>query len=150
MRNSVKVRDLGYERAMRETRELDRLTVTVGVQADEGADDDGVRNVDKAFWNEYGTRRIPERSFMRSAFDENETELTATIQRLWSGALAGKLTAERAARLLGQMHEDHVKRKVRTGPFDPNAQSTVDAKGSSRPLIDTGQMVNSIRYNVVS
>ncbi len=30
----------------------------------------------------------------------------------------------------------------------PNAQATIDAKGSSNPLVDTGQMVGSIDYKV--
>ena len=136
-------RDLGYRKIMREIHKLERTTVTVGIQANESGD-----VIDKAFYNEYGTENIPERSFIRAAFDENRADIDTTIGRLWGGVMRGKLAAKRAAAILGQRHQDQVKTKVRNGPFTPNADSTVAAKGSSKPLIDTKEMVNSIRYEV--
>jgi len=53
-----------------------------------------------------------------------------------------------AANLLG----DATKGRIQEFAIDlrdpPNAQSTVDAKGSSNPLVDTGQMIGSIDYKV--
>lgn len=140
---AVTERDLGYARIMREMHKLERTTVTVGIQSSESGE-----VIDKAFYNEYGTGRIPERSFIRAAFDENRADIDTTIGRLWNGVMQGTINATRAASILGQRHEDQVKTKVRNGPFTPNAQRTIDAKGSSKPLIDTGEMVNSIRYEV--
>lgn len=151
---AVVERDLGYAKIMREMHKLGRMTVTVGIQSDASSDEDGVQIVEKAFWNEYGTQnedgtsRIPERSFIRASFDENRTDIDKTIDRLWNGVMDGKLNAARAGAILGQHHEDQVKRYVRTGSFTENAASTIAAKGSSKPLIDTSEMVNSIRYEV--
>lgn len=147
-RNAVIDRDLGYAKIMRELGKLERTTVTVGLQSDAGSDDEGVRNVDKGFWNEFGTSRIPERSFLRAAFDENRKDIDNTVDRLWNGVMQGKLDARRAANILGQRHEDQVKFKVRNGPFAPNSPATIALKGSDKPLIDNADMVNSIRYEV--
>ena len=142
-------RDLGYRKIMRELHKLEGMTVNVGVQSNESGD-----IIDKAFYNEYGTKneddtvRIPERSFIRSAFDENREDINTTIERVWKGVIQGKLNAKRAASIVGQRHQDQVKTKVRNGPFTPNADSTIASKGSSKPLIDTKEMVNSIRYEV--
>lgn len=151
---AVTERDLGYAKIMRELIKLERTVVKVGIQSDAGSDDDGVQIVDKAFWNEFGTNnedgttRIPERSFVRASFDENRKDIDTTIDRLWNGVIEGKINASRAAAILGQRHEDQVKKYVRTGSFEANAASTIAAKGSSKPLINTGEMVNSIRYEV--
>ena len=147
-RKGVTERDLGWGDILREMRRLEHTTVTVGLQSDSGSDDEGVRNVDKAYWNEYGTRQIPERSFIRAGFDENRQDIDRTVDRIWNGVKLGRLTADRGAHILGQRHEDQVKQKARNGPFAPNSPTTVDMKGSSKPLIDSGQMVNSIRYDV--
>lgn len=148
MAENVKVKDLGWGNILRQLGELDHIDVLVGVQADAGADKEGVRNVDKAFWNEFGTENIPERSFLRSAFDENEEDLHTTVARLWDAVKAGRATADQVARILGQRHEDQVKMKIKDGPFKANSPLTVALKGSTKPLIDSGQMRQSIRYVV--
>ena len=39
-----------------------------------------------------------------------------------------------------------VVRKINKGPFTPNAPATVKRKGSSQPLIDTGNLRKSITF----
>lgn len=140
---SVTVKDHGYIKIMRELAVLDKTVVEIGIQSDAGA---GV--IERAFFNEYGTKNIPERSFLRGAFDDNRKDLNDIIDRLWSGVKAGKINARKAADILGTRHETQVKAKIKSGPFEANAKSTIRAKGSSIPLIDTGEMRNSVRYEV--
>lgn len=140
---SVTVKDLGYLKIMRELAILDKTVVGVGIQSDAG---EGV--AERAFCNEYGTENIPERSFIRAAYDENAKDLDGVIDRLWGGVKAGKIGAKKAAEILGDRHEKQIKAKIKKGPFAANDESTIKRKKSSNPLINTGEMRNSIRYEV--
>lgn len=41
-----------------------------------------------------------------------------------------------------------VKKRIITGPFVPNAPTTIAKKGSDKPLIDTGQLLDAIDYKM--
>lgn len=140
---SVTVVDKGYKAIMSEVDLLNKLSVNVGIQSESG---EGV--AERAFFNEYGTRTIPERSFMRTAFDESLPDINNTVDRLVSGVMSAKIAAQTAANVLGERHQGQIKAKIKSGTFTPNAESTIARKGSSKPLIDTGEMLNSIRYEV--
>lgn len=49
---------------------------------------------------------------------------------------------------LGQWYQDKQKKTLTSYPWTPNAPSTRKRKKSSKPLVDTSQLVNSIRYKV--
>lgn len=93
--------------------------------------------------------RIPERSFLRSAIDESRELLERTAKNVAGSVARGTLTANQAAARLGLVAQARVQRKIVDGPFAPNAPFTVRQKGSSRPLIDSGQMRQSVTYEVV-
>ena len=59
----------------------------------------------------------------------------------------GKAMAEALART-GQYIEGEIKRKIGSGPFTPNSPATIRKKKSSKPLIDTGHMRQSVRYEI--
>lgn len=134
--------DRGWQRIKRETAALSRKAVKVGIQSDGGD------VLDRAFFNEYGTSRIPARPFVSTAFDENRDDLHAMKSRLWDGLLMGRIGADQAAALLGEHHQNQVQEKITSIQTPPNAASTVEQKGSTNPLIDTGQMRQSVRYEV--
>lgn len=90
---------------------------------------------------------IPERSFMRSSIDENLVKLTKLLKKLSGLVIDGRMQKKQALGLVGQNIADAMKAKIRTGRFEPLAESTIKAKGSSKPLIDTGQMINSIEFD---
>ena len=145
-RNQVIERDLGWKRIQREIQAAKSASVRVGVLADAGASEDGVDLVDIAVFNEFGTSRAPARPFIRGAFDEKQRDLTRLKARLWNQVLAGRLDTRRALGLLGQTHEDQVKVYMTELRTPENAASTVAAKGSSTPLIDTGRLRASSRW----
>lgn len=99
--------------------------------------------------NEFGTARIPERSFIRSTFDEE----TATLTRMMDAA------ALRAQTMLIPLADalipaaNHLRssiiRKISSGPPPPNAPSTVAAKGYDAPLVHTGQLQRAITWRTV-
>lgn len=142
-----RVTDRGWNRIKRELRKANRKVVKVGVQEAETRTD-GVAMTVVAAANEFGTDRIPERSFIRSSFDEQLPKNRQLKQSLYSKILAGTLTTEHALGLLGQHNQSAIRQKIIDVREPPNAPSTVARKGSSNPLVDTGQLGNAIRYVV--
>jgi hypothetical protein len=52
------------------------------------------------------------------------------------------------AKIMGLAAENAVKRKILTGKFAPLKPATIKRKGHSKPLIDTGQLYDSITSQV--
>jgi hypothetical protein len=112
---------------------------------------EGLSNTALAVIHEFGLpqRHIPSRPFLRSTFDAKRKEWGALLQRMAPLVLAGKLSEVQALELLGQRASADVKLRITTGGnFASNAPSTIEKKGSSRPLMDTGRLVQSISYSV--
>lgn len=100
--------------------------------------------------HEFGSpeRGIPERSFLRSGMRENQEKYVRLNKVNLVRILRGNLTADQALGQLGEMAKGDVQVKIRSGDFTPLKQATMDRKGSSKPLIDTGQMVQSVSYEL--
>lgn len=105
-----------------------------------------------ATFHEFGTERTPERPFIRTTMTEKEAELMAETKRLRDDVIFKGMSTFKALSLLGLKIQSAIKKKITEGdPAWPAlAQSTIDAKGSDKPLIDTGQLRNSIQYEVVN
>jgi hypothetical protein len=88
--------------------------------------------------HEFGTSHIPERPFMRQAFDNNLNDIEAMSARLYQLYLDGKITKEQSLSMLGEWYAGVIKEEIRKGNFAPLAASTKKRKKSSKPLIDTG------------
>jgi hypothetical protein len=106
-------------------------------------------NVEVASFNEYGLGNVPERSFIRDTFDAQRGDYQLIIRRLAARVIAGQMTRRYALQVVGQKVESDIKRRIEMGIPPPNAPETIKRKGSSKTLIDTGQMKNSITYAVV-
>ena len=151
----VEDKDLGLNRIIRTlNKDLDGVVVKVGVQAKDKAVRRGkggsIRNTDQplaviAAIHEFGLGDMPQRSFLRSAYDENLPVIDKMIQRVANGAVFG-LGTNAALNQLGNVVQGMVQRKIVDGPFIPNSPATIKRKKSSKPLIDTGHLRQSIRY----
>jgi hypothetical protein len=147
-------KDYGYQEALRQIDFVKRNKpfVKVGLQGEEGAsphpnNPEGQRTTlaEVATFNEFGTERIPERSFIRSTMDENRRKLLMENIKLFFQMAAGKMNTERALGILGKKITSLIKRKITTLTTPPNAPITILRKGSGNPLIDTGFMRQSVR-----
>lgn len=98
--------------------------------------------------HEYGTVTLPERSFMRSTIQAKKKEIIALQKKLLKQIVNGKMKVEDGLRLLGEFMSDAITQKIVSITSPPNTPETIAAKGSSNPLIDTGQTKNSITYEV--
>jgi hypothetical protein len=99
--------------------------------------------------HEYGSpeANIPERAPMRKTFAEKKAEMHRVCAGLVKQFLAGQ-TMERCLNILGAWGAAQVKNTIREGVDPPNAPSTIEAKGSSTPLVDTGRLINAITWLV--
>lgn len=137
--------DHGWRRILSEIRTGGGFT-EVGFFSDDAGYPGGVSVADVAQCNEYGTARIPERPFMRRAFDQNREGLDGKMQTLLDGVYVGTHNLDRAMAILGEFHRGHIVTSIRDLDSPPNAPSTIRRKGSSNPLIDTGQMMQSVSH----
>ena len=143
----IKIEDRNYRRIEKELLKFGRGWVLVGLFEGE-QHVSGVTVAAIGFFNEFGTRNIPERSWMRSWFDTNLRSIKAMIIRVTNKIKERKITAERALNILGAWAVGELKKSIIQLRTPPNAPVTIARKGSSNPLIDTGQMLNTIRYKV--
>lgn len=102
---------------------------------------------DIALWNELGTGHIPSRPFLRKSVDENKTAIDDMLDKSAKMLLSGQ-PMQRVLNRLGSFQKGLVQKKIVEGSYVPNAASTIRKKGSSRPLIDTGRMRQSVNYIV--
>jgi hypothetical protein len=144
----VKDTDLGLKRFMREMRAANRAFVTVGVHQGE-RNMEGTDIAEYATYNEYGTEDIPSRPFMRTSFDENVATIQSDMNMALASAKAGGSVVA-ALKTVGERHQQRIQRTIKGRDFLPKlADSTIAAKkGSTKTLIDSGSMANSIRYVV--
>lgn len=153
----------------------EQITITVGIHGDDGSERHAANDstneltvADIGTFHEFGVGPfqvtggfsgdgalgghehpgIPQRSFIRAWYDENHDFIAKTMQAQMKLAISGKITPEVAAERIALAFEGSVKQRISRGIPPPNAQSTIERKGSSKPLIDTGQLRNSIRGRV--
>jgi hypothetical protein len=134
---------------------LDRAYVKVGVLEEKGGDaiheDSDMTLVEIAATHEFGNEHIPERSFIRATFLVRRVNALASMQARLAKAIVTKgLDPKRALGMLGSWGAAEVKNTFTEIDIPPPlADSTIMAKGSSKPLIDTAQLKNSISYQVI-
>lgn len=95
------------------------------------------------------TITIPERSFLRSGFDENHKKVLKDSEPMVSAMLGGKMTVQAGAGAIGQQLATAIKNYAIALSSPANHPYTVDQKGSSNPLVDTGDMIGAITFEVV-
>lgn len=96
--------------------------------------------------------KIPERSFIRSAFDENQNKLYKYVKALFSKVLSGEIKAHEMLDRLGLYIENLIKKRMKDIKKPPKSPATLNlqGKGKNNPLIDTGRLRKSVIYKVVS
>lgn len=110
-------------------------------------------NAQLASINEYGLGNAPPRPWIGPPFITNRQRyfqfLVASYKKALKDGKPGDV--EKALALIGQMMVADIKNYVTQGPGvpPPNSPRTIARKGSSRTLVDTSQMVNSVTYQVV-
>lgn len=107
---------------------------------------DGTPVAAVAAWNEFGTETIPERPAIRIANSENEKAIIDLIKKsvdpekmVITKSIGGKI---------GASQQGATQKSIVSLDSPPNDPSTIKAKKSSNPLIDTGFYLRSITHKV--
>lgn len=102
--------------------------------------------------HEFGApnRNIPERSWLRSTTDEEQENISKIVSIVHSKVITGQMTLKVALGQIGEYLTGKMKDKIRNKIPPENAPETVRRKKNKKdtdvPLIDTGQMVQSITH----
>jgi len=92
--------------------------------------------------------KIPERSWLRTGFDENVDKIAEKIEKLLPDVIEGNINPKLFMDAIGMEFAGLIQKKMRDLKNPPNSQMTIERKGSDNPLIDTGRLVGSIRHTV--
>lgn len=112
--------------------------------------DDGTPVASVAATHEFGTSdgRIPERPFMRPALRAMARGLGNTLA---SGMRSNGLNlGRREAERIGEQAVGEIQESITAVNSPPLAPATVARKGSTNPLVDTGEMRRQVGYEVVA
>ncbi|MGR6617640.1 hypothetical protein ACU6QK_15580 [Pseudomonas rhodesiae] len=122
--------------------------VLVGVPEGAGSYEDGLTIATIAAVNNFGSAdgKIPAREFLQPAINKGAPQYQRLAEIMIPKVLAGSMAMTTLLEQMGNLAEGHVKQEITDLDTPPNAQSTIDRKGSSSPLIDTGALRQSIRY----
>lgn len=157
-RAAVKDKDLGLEDILKEMQRAKDSYVIIGFPdgvvtkaqtKDSRKKKGGISMAGIAAANEFGTDTIPARSFMRSSFDENLPSIIRALRKEYDKISLGQSTVQKSLGLIGLYMQNLIKQKIRAIHTPPNSPKTIAKKGSSKPLIDFGQMIGAVQYKVV-
>lgn len=137
--------------------QMHALVVTIGIHEEEGAathEAEGGGSSDAtlaevASFNELGLG-VPERPFIRGWADEAESKNKDRLRKIGQAVVTGHVSSPRQGlNRFGVVSVADVQKRISDGgAFQDNADSTIAAKGSSTPLINTSQMRSAITYKV--
>ncbi len=156
MANDSKVKDTdhGY-RAMlaRLTRASSGVKLTVGIHERKGNEEhagaNGLTIADVGAFHEFGLGTNPRRSFIADWSDEREEDHRSAIRKVANAVVSGKLRSlEQGLERLGSLFVGEVQKRMAEGILPELKEATIDRKGSSVPLIDTGVLRSSITYEI--
>jgi len=155
-----KIIDRGWNRIIREVRKADNSYTKVGLPQ-EGEVKEGTKTgsgnepiiqmselVTVGAVQEFGApkKNIPARPFIRTTYDENREKINNLVLNEYEKIVDGSSNVKRSLGLIGEWLKAKTQAKIRAIRTPPNAPTTIAKKGSSNPLIDTGQMVQSIQH----
>lgn len=149
----VKDTDRGYAELVKRVAVVrERTTVTIGVHAAEGGAQEAggdVTVLDVALFAEFGTKTEPARPFISGWADENEDANKERLRLIGRRVMSGRIkSTEIGLSLFGILGVAQVQRRIKAGILPVNADSTIEAKGSSTPLVNHGQLLSSITFRV--
>lgn len=130
----------------KELEQLKNLQVRIGFQRGKKKYDDETDMCDVALFNELGTSKSPSRPFLRQSVDDNGDKINALCKSIMKNVANGSCTAEEAYKKAGVYIKGLVQEQIKNGEFEANKPSTIKKKGSDKPLIDTGQMRQSVNF----
>lgn len=89
---------------------------------------------------------IPPRPLMKQSVDNARQQIERVKLAQMRSVTAGKLTMRQALSRIGEYFTGVVKKTMTTGNFVKNHPFTIQRKGSTRPLINSGRLRNAVEH----
>lgn len=130
-------------------RGFDGREVRIGIQENQQYED-GTPVAYVGAIHEYGAPEvgIPQRSFLRSTEAEKQQEWAGHMEDGVKAVIAGAVTPEQVLEMVGMSAAGDVIQTISTIQEPPLSPRTVERKGFSKPLVDTGLLKASITSKV--
>lgn len=110
-----------------------------------------------AVYNEFGTKNIPPRSFMRRTLEKDGDIISRYIDKRTEKVFDGKISGRQALKQIGEFIRGKIIENISTAnswatPLDPKTLKRKLKKGenNNKILIDERFLIKSIRYQVTS
>ena len=91
---------------------------------------------------------IPERSFLRAGYDTNRDEVLDRAKKVLPDVLEGTMSEDQYFELVGILLRDRIKEYAVDLSSPPKKPWPTRDPAKNNPLIETGDMVNGIEYEV--
>lgn len=91
---------------------------------------------------------IPERSFLRAGHDAYIDEVMNKASKLVGQVINGKMSEEQLLDFVGLTLSTKIRKYARDVTSPSNSSATLLTKGSSNPLVNTGNMIEGIYFEV--
>lgn len=91
---------------------------------------------------------IPERSFLRTGFDQNVDKIVDKIEEELSKVIEFDIDPDIFADAVGMEFAGLIQKHMKRIQTPPNAAITSNVKQSSNPLQDSGRLIGAIRHEV--
>ncbi len=105
-----------------------------------------------AAYNEFGTVHNPQRPFMYDTFSEsmNQFYMAKGMKSVFEGVLKGGTATQRLLNSLGRLSGELMQISIQQyAAMGGNSVETIRRKGGrDTPLIDTGKMIESVRFHI--
>ncbi len=110
-----------------------------------------------AVYNEFGTKNIPPRPFMRRTFEKDGDIISRYIDKRTEEVFDGKISGIQALKRIGEFVRSKIMKNISTAnswatPLSPSTIKRKTRKGQKDRgvLIDEGILLKSIRYQITS
>lgn len=160
--------DRGMAGIIKQLKKLAGASITVGIHEDAGVDEHGTSVAEIGAVHEYGKGHVPARPWLANTIDENRAELNKLMAKVADRIMMsqGKIPLTLGLSIVGERAAQLVQDKIRSSDptWAPLAEETKKAKarkgrlkgeaaaafigGDGNPLVDTSQMLNSVRSKV--
>ena len=137
-----------YKKAKEILEYLTKHKIRIGFIGNETGEH-GTKVSEYAFYVEFGKGKgnIP-RPFFRNATKEIQEMLNEKLKPLIMEAIKSKANGEVVLNTIGIEAVGLIQKSINEGIYAPNKESTLKHKKGSKPLIDTGTMLQSVNFKI--
>lgn len=129
----------------------------LGIDKNLKGEDSKTTILEYAVYNEFGTKHIPPRPFMRNAIESNSEAISQYIDARTNEILEGKITGRKALMEIGEYMRGLIIQSIATATSwaEPLSFKTLKIKqkkgnNNTKVLIDERFLIKSIRFQITS